>query len=206
MKANQGKIVTKYEIAGIACKAYLKALCPWNIVSAFRKTGVHPLNKNAVPMEKLLPCESFRDETPMLKMQSIRAGKEAVDEYLRAKSESTSTTAPCKCKCGKQNSTTPKLKPGGKLLTSDAYIEALEIYDAQKKSKAPSSSRTNLPQTSPKQSTSGLIINRTDNSESESDIDDTEVCCVCERFTPINVDKQSHIKIFNWGQCDECGH
>ncbi|KAH3870317.1 hypothetical protein DPMN_033499 [Dreissena polymorpha] len=130
-------------------------------------------------MEKLLPCESFQDETPMLKMQSIRAGKEAVDEYLRLKSESTSTTAPCKCKCGKQNSTTPKPQPGGKLLTSDAYIEALEIYDAQKKSKAPSSSRTNLPQTSPKQSTSSLIINRTDNSESESDIYHTEVCWVC---------------------------
>ncbi|KAH3695848.1 hypothetical protein DPMN_083306 [Dreissena polymorpha] len=62
---------------------------------------------------------------------------------------------PCKCKCGKQNSTTPKPKPGGKLLTSDAYIEALEIYDAHKKSKAPSSSMKNLPQTSPKQSTSG---------------------------------------------------
>ncbi len=98
MKANQGKIVTKYEIAGIACKAYLKALCPWNVVSAFRKTGVHPLNKNAVPLEKLLPCESFRDETPMLKMQSIRCGKKAVDEYLRVKSESDSTTTPCKCK------------------------------------------------------------------------------------------------------------
>ncbi|KAH3895157.1 hypothetical protein DPMN_019317 [Dreissena polymorpha] len=106
---------------------------------------MHPLDKNAVPMEKLLPCKSFRDETPMFKMQSIRPGKEAVNEYLWAKSESTSTTAPCKCKCGKQNSTTPKPKPGGKLLTSDAYIEALKIYNAQKKSKAPSSSRTNLP-------------------------------------------------------------
>ncbi|KAH3882804.1 hypothetical protein DPMN_006749 [Dreissena polymorpha] len=105
-----------------------------------------------------------------------------------------------------ENPTTQKPKPFGKLLTSDAYIEALQLYDAQKKSKAPSSSRTELPQTSPKQSTNGLIINRTDNSENELDIDDAEVCCVCERFTPINVDKRPHLKRFTWGQCDACGH
>ncbi|KAH3814904.1 hypothetical protein DPMN_143421 [Dreissena polymorpha] len=73
-------------------------------------------------MEKLLPCEMFRDDTPMLKMQLIRAGIEAVDEYLREKSESASTTAPCKCKCGKQIPTSPKSKPGGKLLTSDKDV------------------------------------------------------------------------------------
>ncbi|KAH3691490.1 hypothetical protein DPMN_193019 [Dreissena polymorpha] len=53
-------------MARIACKAYLKAMSPWNIVSAFKKTGVFPLNKQAIPDVQLMPCEAFRDEIPVL--------------------------------------------------------------------------------------------------------------------------------------------
>ncbi|KAH3815396.1 hypothetical protein DPMN_143918 [Dreissena polymorpha] len=108
MKANPGKVVTKYEVVGMACSAYLKALSPWNIVSAFRKAGVYPLNKNAVPSEKLVPCESFRDSTPLQKIRAVRAGKQAVEEYLRAKTESPTITT---WRCQKKMSA--KQKPGG---------------------------------------------------------------------------------------------
>ncbi|KAH3847324.1 hypothetical protein DPMN_089644 [Dreissena polymorpha] len=53
----------------------MKVINPWNIVSA----GVYPLNKNVVPSEKPMPCESFRDSTHLQKMQAVRAGKQAVE-------------------------------------------------------------------------------------------------------------------------------
>jgi len=209
MKANPGKVVTKYEVGGIACSAYLKALSPWNIVSAFRKAGVYPLNKNAVPSEKLMPCESFRDSTPLQKIKAVRAGKQAVDDYLQSKSEAPTTNTSCKCQ--KKMTTNPKSKPGGKMITSDAYIQEVETYDAQKKRTDAVPPQNRLVITSPRPSTSGLQVThvqlfRDADSESESDTDDTETCCVCNKFSPANLDLKPHIKIVNWGQCDECGH
>ncbi|KAH3701736.1 hypothetical protein DPMN_076730 [Dreissena polymorpha] len=37
MKENIDKPVTRNDMARIACKAYLKAMSPWNIVSASKK-------------------------------------------------------------------------------------------------------------------------------------------------------------------------
>ncbi|KAH3817589.1 hypothetical protein DPMN_119128 [Dreissena polymorpha] len=45
VKENISKADTRYDMARIACKAYLKTMSPWCIVSAFKKTGVVPLNK-----------------------------------------------------------------------------------------------------------------------------------------------------------------
>ena len=94
-------------------------------MSAFTKAGVYPLNKNAVPSEKLMPCESFRDSNSLQKLQAVWAGKQAVEEYLRAKTEA---PTPITCRCQKKISANTKPKPGGKLITSDAYIEEVEMY------------------------------------------------------------------------------
>ncbi|KAH3836539.1 hypothetical protein DPMN_109911 [Dreissena polymorpha] len=115
--------------------AYLNALSPWNNVSAFRKAEVYPLNKNAVPSEKLMPCESFRVSNSLQKLQAVQAGKQAVEEYLRAKTEAPTSIT---CRCQQKISVNTKPKPGGKLVTSDAYIEEVEMYDAKKKMPIPS--------------------------------------------------------------------
>ena len=75
-----GKTITKYQIASVACTAYLMAMSTWNIISSFKKTGVFPLNKDDTAAEKMMPCEPFRDETPVEKVHAMRAGREAVDE------------------------------------------------------------------------------------------------------------------------------
>lgn len=43
MQQNPGATVTKYEIAKLSSKPYLKAISPDNLVSSFRKTGIFPL-------------------------------------------------------------------------------------------------------------------------------------------------------------------
>ncbi|KAH3843767.1 hypothetical protein DPMN_117298 [Dreissena polymorpha] len=70
-------------MADIAYKAYLKAATPSNIVSAFKKTGIFPLNIDAINKNKLFPCEAFRDKNPFEKLKAVKSGKESVDAYIK---------------------------------------------------------------------------------------------------------------------------
>ncbi|CAC5359071.1 unnamed protein product [Mytilus coruscus] len=52
-------VITRYNICELACKAYQKALSPENLQSAFRKTGIYPLDKNVINKDQLKPSEVF---------------------------------------------------------------------------------------------------------------------------------------------------
>ncbi|CAG2209355.1 unnamed protein product [Mytilus edulis] len=52
-------VITKYNICELACKAYQKALSPENLQSAFRKTGIYPLDKTVINQDQLKPSEVF---------------------------------------------------------------------------------------------------------------------------------------------------
>ncbi|KAH3805296.1 hypothetical protein DPMN_133594 [Dreissena polymorpha] len=103
-----GKSVTKYDMTALACKAYLRAMCPSNITGAFKKAGIYPLDGNAVEREKLFPCESFTDNTPVQKVKAMKKGKDAVEAYLKVKME-TAEIPPSKT-CGCACTRAPKLK------------------------------------------------------------------------------------------------
>ena len=45
---NPGLVISKYNFCGIFREAWLKAISPRNIISGFRKAGVHPVNRNKV--------------------------------------------------------------------------------------------------------------------------------------------------------------
>ncbi|KAJ8314032.1 hypothetical protein KUTeg_008593 [Tegillarca granosa] len=45
--------ITRYDICGLACKAYTKALVPDNLIAGFTKTGIYPLDKLACPPSSL---------------------------------------------------------------------------------------------------------------------------------------------------------
>ncbi|KAH3840747.1 hypothetical protein DPMN_114203 [Dreissena polymorpha] len=75
-----GETVTKFMMAKIACKAYLKAMVPANIVAGFRKTGIFPCCPEAVPADKLYPSETFRETSSLLKIIELKSGKEAVEK------------------------------------------------------------------------------------------------------------------------------
>lgn len=56
---------TKYELAELACTAYIKDMSPWSIVSAFKKTDIYPVNKYAIAMDEQLRCEPFQGDTAL---------------------------------------------------------------------------------------------------------------------------------------------
>ena len=82
MRENMGRVVTKYDMVDISCKAYLNAMSPINIMSAFRKSSIYPFDKYTVSPEKLYPTESYRDRNPIQKVQAMKGGKDAVESYL----------------------------------------------------------------------------------------------------------------------------
>ena len=52
MKSNIGQTITRYKVCEMACKAYLKAMTPENIISGFKKTQIYPCSTVAVKKEK----------------------------------------------------------------------------------------------------------------------------------------------------------
>ena len=46
--------ITKFNLCQVACRVYSKALSPENLQSGFRRTGISPLSKEAIPKEQLL--------------------------------------------------------------------------------------------------------------------------------------------------------
>ncbi|KAH3690881.1 hypothetical protein DPMN_193067 [Dreissena polymorpha] len=53
---------------------YFKAVSPLNISSAVKKAGIFPFNRSAISEENYVPCEPFRDETPLQRADTMRGG------------------------------------------------------------------------------------------------------------------------------------
>ena len=84
---NPGRVISKYDVASIASKAYTKALCPNNVVAAFRKTVIYPRHSSEealqkLPPEKINPSKIFRKPQP-------NCTENRVDEFLKSKNVET---------------------------------------------------------------------------------------------------------------------
>lgn len=62
MQKNPGVSITKYEVAQLTAKPYLKALSPENIISAFRKSGVYPFNAGVITTSQVAPSTIYINE------------------------------------------------------------------------------------------------------------------------------------------------
>ena len=230
MRQNIGQTITRYDMCELACKAYLKALTPVNIQAGFRKTGIFPFSSAIVAREKLFPSESFREDRPVEKVKAMKQGKEAVETFLQMKSEKVTSkeskdSENCKCTCKKSlNCIRPKA--GGKPITEDTFKDQLEDYESKKQkqngtNKIKVQKKQNQQKEiceSPKPSTSGVHFPKpftSDNdgnhlshelSDSDEDGDVSDVCCVCMKKSPPNLQSLPYLKIVNWAACDKCDH
>ena len=63
---NQGRVVTKYDVCRLACKAYTAALSPGNLRSAFDKAGIFPLKEPSgmisLLQDKIAPSTLYVNE------------------------------------------------------------------------------------------------------------------------------------------------
>ena len=206
MQKNIGRVITKYDMCAIACRAFLKAMSPHNIQAGFRKTGIFPFNKDTVKGEQLYPCENFREERPLEKVNAVKAGKEAVSEFLRIKEERKLAEVRVVCDCGKKK-TSKTVSASGREITGETYMNEILTVHAEK-------STANLSPSSPQPSTSGIQKQRQTEPmvvEEDTDTDSDEIidsgkCCVCGQNSPPNLNDLPNLKIVNWAQCDKCDH
>ena len=64
MKRNPGLSVTKYEVAQLTSTPYLRALSAENLISAFRKTGIHPFNNKVITDSQVAPLVIYHKQDP----------------------------------------------------------------------------------------------------------------------------------------------
>ena len=52
--------ITRYDVCELACFAYSRSLSQENLHSAFRKTGMYPLNRSIINNDIMKPSEIFQ--------------------------------------------------------------------------------------------------------------------------------------------------
>ncbi|KAH3696959.1 hypothetical protein DPMN_084441 [Dreissena polymorpha] len=62
MHSNQGVCVTRYEVAKLSSRPYAKSFSPDNIISAFRKSGIYPFDRNIISESQTAPSSIYLDE------------------------------------------------------------------------------------------------------------------------------------------------
>jgi len=131
MAKERGRIITKYEIAELSGKAYLKSMIPITIQAGFRKAGILPFDAAKVPVEMILPSQSFpkkicNTEAPRMSM------KELLDNKMIETAPKTTQdiTKPNEFQI-KETMQKPKL--GGKPITEDEVFNQMIDYQHEKK-------------------------------------------------------------------------
>ena len=172
----------------VPTKANLRALQPSNIQAGFRKTGIFSMNNRTFSPDK---SETFLENNPMQKVKAQKAGKEAVEEFLRIKEERhKQELSGNQCSCGKKKSPNRHPNSAGVVITGDIYSSKMSAYETKRKAnnKKSSAEEKQYPP-SPKPSTSGLHLKASSPMSIETDpddeeIDESELCCVCKQMSP----------------------
>ncbi|KAJ8312138.1 hypothetical protein KUTeg_009511 [Tegillarca granosa] len=105
MRQNPGHIISKLNVCKISCKAYSLALSPENLRAAFRKAGIYPFNRSAVPESKLKPSTVFKKQTQEiiqstdLSLSSIQTTTNLVEPTDNDNTPKTSTNSSMSNQC-----------------------------------------------------------------------------------------------------------
>ena len=114
MLENRGKVITRYEVASLVCKIYLKPLSVPNLASSFKKTGIYPYSVVPVPSEMTNPSKIFAKKV-------IDHSEGNTDDFLSQKDIEHDFAPPAP---KKPRNTLSKIV-GGQYITSDQVFEKI---------------------------------------------------------------------------------
>lgn len=205
MKLNPGINITKYDVAELTSKPYLKALCPENLVSAFRRTGIVPFCNSAISDAQVAPSVIFTEcntESECAASKDTHQVGSPEDSFF-SKRTITKAVKPQKKKF------VPPFKVSGNLM----HEKNIELLSAQLKSSQQSSNKAENPMKKNENvpSTSGMAkggapIELEPEDTDDDEIPDKDLCCVCHRWEPADLDQHPFVTLVSWGQCDTCLH
>ena len=201
MSRNPGEVITKYNICSLVCKVYYQAFSANNLISAFRKTGIYPLNRSMISSDQLSPHEAVAHlDEPTNTPHEEELQTSSVKSYLNSKL--------LKRRPSENIESTPKRKQ-----TKSVQGNLMARYDLSAHS---SKDKENVPPQNDVTAISGpsgirgpvvQVNNRSTQSDSLSLSDDDsedEKCVVCGRWTPAEVSGATSIIFVKWAQCDIC--
>ena len=61
---NPGAVISKLNFSCLFSQAWLTALSPANIIAGFRKCGIHPFNRQAIPLSHEVPTDNAKPTGP----------------------------------------------------------------------------------------------------------------------------------------------
>lgn len=144
-RQKSGTSVTRYDICGLVCKVYDKALQGDNLRAAFRRTGIYPLKKTAVSEDQLMPSLVFKGRTNETehasKNENTQTALSPISKFQKAsdflqKKDGDVLEAATKAKKPRRNISTVV---AGKAITEDEVFEKIQEYKSvsnQSKSKS----------------------------------------------------------------------
>ena len=217
MKSNPGINITKYEVAALTCKPYLKALTPENLISAFRRTGIFPFNNSVISDVQVAPAKIYTDSPEVadssssnnIQTQNIPDTTNISKQSITSadKTDFFSKRTITKAVKPKMRKFVPPFKVTGNLL-QEKNIDILKNLPSKDKPDKQSVSGEPKPSTSGLYNKGGPINLNTEDTDAdtEEEIADDEKCCMCNKYEPADIDKCPFVTIVSWGQCDKCSH
>ncbi|XP_063420606.1 uncharacterized protein LOC134705821 [Mytilus trossulus] len=224
-------VINKYNLCSIACKSYNSALSPTNLQSAFRKSGIYPLNRDAIDqslfsisdamhkqsqleentcttVEDIPAIENITTEPERRSIYKIVAGKAITEPETREKINEYIAQSKSKTKATTNNkSTKPKVNKNPKKTTTkrkqNDSSPSVTTTTTNKKQR-PNQQESQQPGPSGLQN---IVVS--DNSISdEDDRDDSTLCCVCNMWQPKELQDCISIVFTQWAKCEylQCDH
>lgn len=209
LRESGGKVITRYDVCRLACRAYTSTLSSSNIQAAFQKSGVFPFDPSMISPVATAPSLAFQHPSSNSTEHSMSA--EAFLENKGGQILKNVQTA-------KVRNTLSKVV-GGKPITEPDVAAAVKRHiGAQKqkpksvankqpanpaKKKAKVTQVPDLPVPGPSRLQRQLSQHE-DDSDSDDSISESDKCIVCHLFYPKEKNLYQSLNIVKWGQCDKC--
>lgn len=221
------RVVTRYDVCTLACKAYTMALSPSNLQAAFKRAGIHPLLDGSTMCQqlglRLKPSSLYEDETSVANVTCVSNDVQAEPELSQQKDFFECRSAEvCKKVVKKRRNVSDVV--GGKALEGNT-VEKLKIYVHESSAKKSKCSKSINPANSkshcvkhlqnkvpkpvsplPGPSCVNLLSEDSVDSESELGSEPGEICCVCKSFYVPREKRDGSLFFVNWVGCDVCNH
>ena len=112
---NPGAVISKLNFSRLFSQAWLTALSPANIIAGFRKCGIHPFNRQAIPLSHEAPTDSAKP-----------TGPSTTEDLTTTKEDGSSTKTAPENTSSKVNFTAQQIE-----LFSTRFMEGYDMYDDQ---------------------------------------------------------------------------
>lgn len=199
--------INRFNVCETACKVYSRALSSENAQSGFKRTGIYPLNKEAVPKEFLIPAEVYCEENDNCSQDTVPGGIVINSDTLPVNifQEKENNLRQIKSRLIKKPRKTISKIVSGKEI-SPLLLENMKDHEKeQKKNVKKVKSEVKFPENTSKLQPGPSHINLVPDSDTDSYFEsdkEEDLCCVCNKFTPEEVSKSASIIFVKWAQCD----